>query len=269
MGNPRRTVVWRRGRVTASLTVGRTAFENALSRLPGRCCNGSAWVSGATAGVGCALLFVVLLLFCGRAMCEPEQSHAVTIAFGEMEPVAAVEPLQGDPPLEEPDELAELAELEQSSEIPDVDWGERIAEEQLVVLLQSVLLPEPVDAEQFEDLQVVEFAPVSPERVAVAAAPVDNVASNFFSSVYASIAEEVRYPAIAKARGVEGRVWLVLAIDVNGEMVECGSEEVAEGVLLRAAVAAARRASPFSAPPEGLSFPVSVTVPVVVRMGGG
>ena len=71
----------------------------------------------------------------------------------------------------------------------------------------------------------------------------------FLVAVREAVARQIRYPASARMRGIEGQVTVNLTIDGVGALVAVRAiPSEADNVLVQAAVDAATRAAPFPAP---------------------
>jgi protein TonB len=90
-------------------------------------------------------------------------------------------------------------------------------------------------------------APSNTPVVATAQGVVEDVADpGYVNSIRAAVAHQLRYPAGALRRGVEGRVVLRLTLTASGHLVQAApSEPAADSALTNAALAAVRRAAPF------------------------
>ena len=73
----------------------------------------------------------------------------------------------------------------------------------------------------------------------------------YIRQVRDSIARHKRYPALARRRGIEGRVLLRLSITPRRSLVESEAVDSPSLVLARSALKAVEAASPFAPPPAG------------------
>lgn len=107
--------------------------------------------------------------------------------------------------------------------------------------------------------------PASPERSARPGSSLgEQTETSYVSLLLARIASHRYYPRLARIRGYEGRVILVVTIGASGELVDL---RILKGsghrVLDRAALRMVRRATPFPAPPPTLGpFPRKFTIPI-------
>jgi protein TonB len=73
----------------------------------------------------------------------------------------------------------------------------------------------------------------------------------YIRQVRDSIARHKRYPALARRRGIQGRVLLRLAIGPDGSLQASEAVDSPSVVLARSALQAVEAASPFGPPPTG------------------
>jgi protein TonB len=107
---------------------------------------------------------------------------------------------------------------------------------------------------------------VAPVKKAAAASPVVAVPKvtfdreAYFASIRSIISSNKKYPAIAKRRGIQGRVVLQFIVLKDGSVKSQGiSESSGFSILDRAALLILEESTPFPNPPEDISF----TLPIV------
>lgn len=176
----------------------------------------------------------------------PQRSLAVRIVAAPPAPVEAPEPPEPAPP-----EPAPIVPPKPPQPAPAPEPT-------------SVAPPEPASVappapDASEPAPVAAAAPpaVAPELAAAPLPPVEagpspeELLARYEAELRQRIAAHKRYPSLARRRGVEGTVRLVLSIDPDGRLTAVQSPGRAPLVLARAARRAAEQAAPFAPPPDG------------------
>jgi protein TonB len=91
--------------------------------------------------------------------------------------------------------------------------------------------------------------------------------SNYWETVRAAVARNVRYPSVAIRKGIEGTIALRLTVDAQGNLVEAVPLEGSSDILIQSALSAARRAAPFPTPANRLEFGSSAVLPIHFQLG--
>ena len=120
-----------------------------------------------------------------------------------------------------------------------------------------------VDPEPVPQDQTLKTETVPPEAASPASPPsLDLVHSNYWESVRAAVARNVRYPSAAVRLGIEGSIDLRLTIDAQGNLVEAAPLTRAPDLLIQSALSAARRAAPFPSNTNSSRSVASATLPI-------
>ena len=118
--------------------------------------------------------------------------------------------------------------------------------------------PKPVPPDQ-----TLKAETALPEAASPASPPsLDLVSSNYWESVRAAVARNVRYPSAAVRLGIEGSIDLRLTIDAQGNLVEAAPLARAPDLLIQSALSAVRRAAPFPSNTNRSRSVASATLPI-------
>ncbi len=137
-------------------------------------------------------------------------------------------------------------------------------------LARELIEPPPL-LERVEEMDTVEETVQAAASVAAAPTPTEaNEASDTAAAevryrdlVRAQVEREKVYPAMARRRGLEDRVWIEFDVNADGDLGDVRILEKANRVLVRATQAAVAAAAPFPPPPAGhatLRIPVDYSL---------
>jgi TonB family protein len=91
-------------------------------------------------------------------------------------------------------------------------------------------------------------------------------ANAYFLEIQRRIQEQERYPIEAKKRGISGSIVVQFRLSEQGQIIEIKS--ISQGksqILIEAALAAVKAASPFRAPPAGISKDFRIPVDFKIK----
>jgi protein TonB len=123
-------------------------------------------------------------------------------------------------------------------------------------LVEDAPVPERPGAASAVDVPVAAPVVAPPAMIEAFDPPVEtgtdeSEIARYVALVRTRVDERKVYPAIARRRGVEGRVVARLRIDESGRLLRLETERGTSAVLGRSARSAIEAASPFPPPPDG------------------